>query len=76
VCRSAAQNRNRRRSTSQGGIYFLPFDPSQIGGSLVVIPPELTLFALVLATGVGLGAGLYPALRAARLPPVIALKME
>jgi putative ABC transport system permease protein len=59
----------------QGGI-GLPFDTSQIGGNLVVIPPELTIFAIVLATAVGLGAGLYPALRAARLPPVIALKME
>jgi putative ABC transport system permease protein len=58
------------------GVMFLPFDPSQIGGNLVVIPPELSLFALILATGVGLGAGLFPALRAARLPPVIALKME
>lgn len=62
-------------ATGQGGI-GLPFDTSQIGGNLVVIPPELTIFALLLATGVGLGAGLYPALRAARLPPVIALKME
>ena len=60
----------------QGGGGFFLFDPSQIGGNLVVIPPELAIFALVLATGVGLGAGLYPALRAARLPPVIALKME
>lgn len=59
-----------------GGIMFLPFDPSQVGASLIVIPPELSLFALALATCVGLGAGLYPALRAARLPPVIALKME
>lgn len=59
----------------QGGI-GLPFDTSQIGGNLVVIPPELTIFALILATAVGLGAGLYPALRAARLPPVIALKSE
>jgi putative ABC transport system permease protein len=67
---------NAPQGDQGGGIYFLPFDPSQIGGSLVVIPPELTLFALLLATGVGLGAGLYPALRAARLPPVIALKME
>jgi ABC-type antimicrobial peptide transport system permease subunit len=55
---------------------FLPLDPSQIGGNLIVIPPELSLFALVLATSVGLGAGLYPALRAARMPPVIALKTE
>lgn len=59
-----------------GGIMFLPFNPQQLGGNLIVIPPELSLFALVLATAVGLGAGLYPALRAARLPPVIALKME
>lgn len=62
--------------TSQQGGIGLPFDTSQIGGNLVVIPPELTLFAILLATAVGLGAGLYPALRAARLPPVIALKME
>jgi putative ABC transport system permease protein len=59
-----------------GGIMFLPFDPSQIGGNLIVIPPELSLFALALATCVGLGAGLFPSLRAARLPPVIALKSE
>ncbi len=55
---------------------FLPFDTSKIGGQLFVIKPELAVFALILATGVGLGAGLYPALRAARLPPVIALKSE
>jgi putative ABC transport system permease protein len=60
----------------EGGIMFLPFDPSQIGGNLIVIPPELSLFALALATCVGLGAGLFPSLRAARLPPVIALKSE
>lgn len=63
-------------ASSGGAISFLPFDTSQIGGNLFVIPPELAIFALVLATAVGLGAGLYPALRAARLPPVIALKME
>jgi putative ABC transport system permease protein len=55
---------------------FLPFDTSKIGGQLFVIKPELAIFALILATTVGLGAGLYPALRAARLPPVIALKSE
>jgi len=58
------------------GIMFLPFDTSQIGGNLVVIPPELSLFALLLATAVGIGAGLYPAWRAAHLPPVMALKSE
>jgi putative ABC transport system permease protein len=59
-----------------GGMIFLPIDPSQIGGNLFVIPPELAVFALVLATSVGIAAGLYPALRAAKLPPVIALKTE
>lgn len=67
---------NMPSDPSAGGIMFLPLNPGQIGGNLIVIPPELSLFALVLATTVGLGAGLYPALRAARLPPVIALKME
>jgi putative ABC transport system permease protein len=65
-----------QQSDQGGGIGFLPIDTSQIGGNLFVIPPELAVFALALATTVGLAAGLYPALRAARLPPVIALKME
>jgi len=61
---------------NQGGPMFLPIDPSQLQGKLVIIPPELSLFAVVLATAVGLGAGLFPALRAARLLPVVALKSE
>jgi len=68
---------NAPQNTDGGGMgFFLPIDPSQIGGNLVVIPAELAVFALVLATAVGLGAGLFPALRAARLQPVIALKSE
>lgn len=59
-----------------GGMIFLPLDPSQIGGNLVIIPSELALFAIALATLVGLAAGFYPALRAAHLPPVFALKQE
>lgn len=59
-----------------GGIMFLPFDPAQIGGNLVVIPSELAIGAVLLATAVGIGAGLYPALRAARMLPVVALKAE
>jgi ABC-type lipoprotein release transport system permease subunit len=60
----------------EGGINFLPIDPSQIGGNLIIIPQELILFALVLATGVGIVAGLYPAWRAAKMPPVLALKQD
>lgn len=59
-----------------GGMMFFAFDPSQLQGGLVIIPTELMLFALTLATAVGVSAGLYPAWRAARLPPVIALKTE
>ncbi|GAB4555885.1 MAG: ABC transporter permease [Anaerolineae bacterium] len=55
---------------------FLPLDPSKIGGNLMIIPSELIVFSLVLATCVGLVAGFFPALRAANLPPVIALKSE
>jgi putative ABC transport system permease protein len=63
-------------SEGSGGMMYLPFDVSQIGDQLLIIPPELIAFAVVLATLVGLGAGLFPALRAARMPPVIALKHE
>ena len=59
-----------------GGVMFLPIDPNQIGGNLLVIPSELALLAVALATLVGVGAGLYPALRAAQMLPVNALKQE
>jgi ABC-type antimicrobial peptide transport system permease subunit len=55
---------------------FLPVDLSNLQGGLVVIEPELIGFGLALATGVGLLAGLYPALRAARMNTVTALKTE
>lgn len=58
------------------GINFLPLDPSQIGDQLIIIPTELGIAAIALATLVGLSAGLFPALRAARLSPVVALKTE
>jgi putative ABC transport system permease protein len=67
---------NMPQGQQGGGVMFLPIDPAQIQGQLFVIPADLALFAVGLATVVGLGAGLFPALRAAQLPPVIALKSE
>ncbi len=63
-------------SSEGGGGGFLPLDPSQIGGNLVVIPTELIVAAIILAVMVGVVAGFYPAMRAAQLPPVTALKQE
>lgn len=43
---------------------------------LIYTPLWLPIFALIFATTVGLLSGLYPALRAASLVPVVALKYE
>ncbi|MBI5961474.1 MAG: ABC transporter permease [Chloroflexi bacterium] len=60
-----------------GGVTdFLPFDTSRIGGNLIIIPNELALGAVAMAVLVGICAGLYPAMRAARMQPVVALKSE
>lgn len=49
---------------------------SQETGQAAYIAPWLPLFALAFSTLVGLISGLYPALRAATMIPVIALKYE
>jgi putative ABC transport system permease protein len=74
--RNVINNALRTAPSDSSALRYLPFDTSQIGGNLIIIPSELSLLALVLATSVGLCAGLYPAMRAARLEPVIALKQE
>jgi len=77
VINQAVANASLSQTGDMGNpMMFLPLDVSQIGGNLMVIPSELILFALVLATMVGVCAGLYPALRASRMPPVLALKSE
>jgi len=60
--------------------YFASQASAGGGGGLPAVaaatPPWLPIFALVFATVVGLLSGLYPALRAATLVPVDALKYE
>lgn len=52
------------------------FFPAADGSSLFLITPTLTIIALGFATVLGAGAGVFPAWRAARLDPVIALRNE
>ncbi|MBE7513922.1 MAG: ABC transporter permease [Anaerolineales bacterium] len=58
------------------GAQFLPIDVSKIQGNLVIIDPALILFGMILATVVGIGAGVLPALRASQMIPVHALRTE
>jgi len=63
-----------------GLVYMAGQTTNQYGGGLssisVYTPPWLLGFALVFATLIGLLSGVYPALRAATLIPVNALKYE
>ena len=50
--------------------------PEEAVGDIAVIPVWLALFALTFATLVGVLAGIYPAVRAARLSPLNAIRQE
>ena len=66
---------NQQTVESGGQLGFLPVNTAMIqGGELIVIPPSLVFFAVLLATLVGLLAGFFPAWRAARMTPVHALR--
>jgi putative ABC transport system permease protein len=49
---------------------------SQLSGMPVVIQPWSPILAFLIAVGIGVGFGLYPARRAASMDPVEALRAE
>jgi putative ABC transport system permease protein len=62
------------------GLVYLADQAQQLGylpsTFTVIIPPWLPVFAVGFAAMIGILSGLYPALRAASLAPVVALKYE
>jgi putative ABC transport system permease protein len=62
------------------GMAYLAGQAEQSGGMSPMIasytPAWLPIFALIFATLIGILSGLYPALRAATLVPVAALRYE
>lgn len=61
---------------SNSSFTFLSVNISQTGNGLIAIPNELAFFAVALATCIGIAAGAYPSLRAARMTTVLALKAD
>ncbi len=59
-----------------GLLLTLALNASDASGGLFLITPRLTLVALAFAMALGAGAGVVPAMRAARMDPVTALRAQ
>ena len=59
-----------------GLLLTLALNSSDPSGGLFLITPRLTLIALGFAVALGAGAGVVPAMRAARMDPVTALRAQ
>ncbi len=57
-------------------LWYIEREQLPIRGDFFVVTPSLALYALLFAIAVGIVAGLYPANRAARLDPLMALRHE
>jgi putative ABC transport system permease protein len=59
-----------------GVLLTLVLNASDPSGGVFLITPRLTVIALVFAVALGAGAGVIPAMRAARMDPVTALRTQ